>query len=265
MVICTQASYSAEPNCAPDETLTIRGQRFPVGGAVTVYLTTNPNRWGPSATVNVSCAASAIVDANPLTCVVPRIDPEIAPYFYGMPNLVVASFPGLQLMTNSLASFIVAYPDMPVLTSVSGCEVSNGSLMVQRCRGGDVLTIQGMKLNCTNALLYGAGAGEPRALNCTFLPQWTPTEVRCQLLNITEETAGYVLADVGYAMTWVPPKLDSYSTTIVKRFSMSWTWDPPPKPQIPQSDEAGGWLGEGVVAAAVVVPLVCWRRCSQPG
>jgi hypothetical protein len=95
------------------------------------------------------------VDANTLTCVVPRIGPQIALYFYGMPKLVVATFPGLQFTTNSLASFIVAYPDMPVLTSVSGCEVSRCP-MVQRCRGGDLLTIQGMRLNCINALVYGA-------------------------------------------------------------------------------------------------------------
>jgi hypothetical protein len=65
-----------------------------------------------------------------------------------------------------------------------------------------------------------------------------------------------VLENVGYAMTWVPPKLVSYSTTIVTRFSVSWTWDPLPDPQTPQSDEAGVGLGEGVIAAAVVVPLV---------
>ena len=255
MVLCTPSFSTLDPTCAPGDTLTIRGQRFPVGGTVLIYLTTNPYRWGPSVTVNVSCAASAIVSVDTLTCLIPYIDPSIAPLFYGMPNQVVAVFPGLQYYrTNALASWIVAYPDVAVLTSVSGCEASNGLLAVQRCRGGDVLTIVGTNLNCTGAIVWGRDDFRER-FDCDLLPNCTATRAQCQLVNATEESDAF-RANVSYRMTWVPPRLISYSTIIESNFFVSWTWDPLPEPSAPQQDKTEEKASEGVLVTAIVVPVV---------
>lgn len=142
-------------NCAPGATLTIRGTGFPSDPSLSVTLISNTNAM--SAPTNVSCWSPQYVNPTTLTCLIPLIDPALSSRFYGVTSSLLASFPASGMQSNVITrSYIVAFPNSPVLTSVSGCAASNGSLVVQGCRGGNVLTIQGMNFKAPPQLSLSA-------------------------------------------------------------------------------------------------------------
>ena len=191
-------------NCAPGATLTIRGTRFPSDQSLSVTLISNTNAmWAPT---NVSCWSPQYVDPTTLTCLVPLIDPALSSRFYGVTSNLLVSFPASGVQSNVITrSYIVAFPNSPVLASVSGCAASNGSLVVQGCRGGDVLTIQGMNLNGSDTTITFSDLALLQ-WGCTILPGWSNTQLQCRLPFVSPDNSP-ILEDVLYTVSWLyyPP------------------------------------------------------------
>ena len=255
-------------NCAPGATLIIRGTRFPSDPALAVTLTGNVNEMTiPS---NVPCWSPAYIDQTTLTCLIPLIDPAIALQFYGVTSSIQASFPTAGRVSNAVTNtYIVAFPNSPVLTSVSGCEVSNGSLVVAGCRGGDILTIRGSNLNGTRLSITFS------ALNlvqfaCSVLDGWTAQQLQCRLPYVTPDNSG-VQEGVLYRLLWLWYPRPTLSAVAVVRaygnpFQVVFTWAAAASALSASSTSSNltavlvGVLVPVLVAMAVAVGLMWWRR-----
>jgi hypothetical protein len=263
-----QAGYTVIAlNCAPGATLTIRGQRFTSDSALSVLLSSvNSPLTSP---VNVSCLSPTVVDSDSttLTCQIPVIDSSLSSNFYGMFSSVQAVFSTSGVTTNSIWSYVVAFPDSPVLTRVEGCEVSNGNLVVSRCRGGDVLTVSGMRLNGTGLeIRFSTPRGSPSTAfyQCTVLDGWTDSRLQCRLPYLTP-TDSPIQADLLYPAIWtqtvpIPSMRFTPSIKYGNTITLAFTWDPRPGPSSSSSNLTA--ILAGVLVPVLVVMLVMvgvWR------
>ena len=256
--------YSPDPSvqyytaCTPTSVLTIRGVNFPAGTA-SVQLTTNQIS---TAGRNVSLLQPTVVDAHTVTATIPVMDTADARAFYGTYSTVSVTFASIgQLLGPS--AYIVNPPDAPVVTAVSGCEVSNGTRAMARCRAGDVLTITGSNLNISLAEPYFSNAN--RWYDCDPLPQTSSSEAQCRLPYVNPGDSD-LQEGVAYPLQWYELRISgpTYSYAFASFISLSFTWDAPPSPAMSAASNVtaivAGVLVPVLVIAAVVVAWLMYRR-----
>ena len=259
---CTRAvSGSYLSNCWPGQTLTISGSNFPLDSpAVVVNITEQPRFYWNPITVTATCLQPRVVDSRTITCVAPTLsDPQQAFLLYGRTVRLQVDFPGTGQATNVLLpTLLLAYPDSPVITSVTGCAASLSPLSLLGCRVGDELTVRGERLwigdtsaQLSNpAPLYSAYMDYGR---CTPLPGSTNATVRCQLPQLDREK---LFLDEGaqLVLQWWQYGGD-YQVSWAKYANLTTlqlTFEPP----TPNTNGAGS--GRAVPLAAVVAPIAAF-------
>ena len=253
--------------CQPGSVLVMHATNFPTNGLPLLQLSNLSSVAAPvtPSTVNVTCGQAAQLTANSWSCVIPSMDPPTALAFYGQLTSIRAFFPSTGQSTPAVRAFIVAYPDSPVITSVSGCEVSNGSLVVSRCRSGDVLTIAGTSLNSSSAVVTFWDPMLTNSWLCTLLQPLTATSVQCRLPVVTQGDSDLAEGEY-YEMNWYDTRPGN-GFTWANPFTLSFTWDPLVAPSSGGSSSstnvtailAGVLVPVGVIAALVVAWLL-YRR-----
>ena len=267
---CTASAESLRENlpwlsplCAPGAVLTLRGSSFVSDPAVTVLLGI------PSTTAAVVCPQATRVSSTIITCVVPALNATFAAAMYGRPNSVQVRFPSANSSTNTLQGGIVAYPDSPVLTAISGCSASNGSLGLSECRPGDLLTVTGTNLNVSwpgDVSIYWFDSTVNGYIYCTPLPGGSATAVSCQLPFITPDTSS-VQEGQWLIFGWHAAVRATGGIYVGNTFAISWTWTAAPSGS--SSSSAGNAaaivasvLVPVLVLAAAVVAWAVWKRMA---
>ena len=209
LVSCTNFSpVDTNPfytSCTAGRTLTLLGSNFPKDPALAVVLSSSP---GPTALnpppVNVSCLSPAWVDSRTLTCVIPALDAVVGPRFWGVTNAVRALFPSTGQASTALSAIIVAYPDSPIVTSISGCAASSSALSVTGCKGGDVLTLRGFNLSTAASGAYIQLYDKYVSYDLvalTVLPGVTPTLMQAALPFVSPANSPFT-AGLQYQVKW---------------------------------------------------------------
>ena len=261
---------SIVPNCAPNSTLTLVGDHFVDDPLLQVQLGSVASLFGGGVEVNVSCPAPTFVSSTLVTCVVPALNATLSQLFYGVESTVQVLFPSTGQSTNAFSSRIVAWPDSPVLTSVSGCEASNGSLALVGCRGGDVITVTGSDLlfytpNITPNTNFGEGApGAPagRGLgSCTMLPGSTASLVQCRL-SYLDATNSPAQPNVQYKVNWYGSNPGYSGLLFGNVFYIAFTFDAPaasaPTTSSSSSNTMAILVGVLVPVLLLVVGVTAW-------
>ena len=264
--ICSQTSYigSPTPNCLPGSTITITGTHFPADPLLSIGLTRKGSLTGSPPAVTTMCMQPEVVDEYTITCVLPLLNASLAQIFYG--SLISLSVLTTNTSSNSFASYLIAAPDAPVLTSVSGCAANNGSLQLLGCRGGDVIVVHGSNLNGSFATttvgtmsLYWTYIG-----GCTVLPGGTSNTVQCELPYV-DATNSLALEGVQYSVQWYISTSILGSFKFGNAFYITFTWDVPSAPTSSSSSSShttailAGVLVPVLVLLAAFVAWMVWR------
>ena len=275
---CRDAGIANVPNCAPGTTVSLTGDHFPVDPLMRVVVTSTSTMM---AAVNVSCLQPTLVNANLITCVVPTLNSTLAQVFYGASTTLRVVFPSTGQTSNAYMSWLMAWPNSPLLTRVSGCEANNGSLALVRCRGGDVVTVQGSDISfysATNTLpntIIGLNA-VPNSANrgvgtCTVLPGGNSTFAQCRLPYV-DATDSLAQEGVVYDVQWYGSSAGYAGILFGNFFTVSFTFDPraSPTPEAASSSSNAMAIvvGVAVPVVVVVVGVVVWlawrrRRCIK--
>ena len=258
--------------CVPTSTLTMQGVGFPVGQQVNAQLIYNPSLVQP---INITLQSPAVVDKNTITAVIPSMTDAQARVFWGTQTgvrLAFSSTPGIR----STNAYLVAYPDSPSITSVTGCEVSAGPLTALRCRSGDVLTLQGINLKKGQARMQFWDVDDYSAWPCPAAFNDTTERVMCELPFVDPGDLELQEGAV-HQVSWMEARSANSYAFSDTWFSVSYTWLPREGPVGPDDEGGGGGGGggnAGVVVAGVLVPVllvavavvgfVVWRRVGRP-
>ena len=254
--------------CSAGSTLTVRGARFWSDPLLDVQLSTVGEMMvSPKQAVNVSCLQPTVVNARTITCVLPSlINSTLSSLFVGVVSYVRVLFPTTGQVTNAASGIIIAAPNSPVLTSVTGCAVSNGTLVVSGCRGGDVLTIRGSNLDAVGLSATFGPSSVSSWYVCTVLPDWTTSEMQCRLPYV-DATDSSIVAGVMYTMVWVVRNPLNAQTLVGHSIQLSFTWDgvpsaPPAGDASPSTTDATAVIAGVVVTVFMiaVAGLVVWLR-----
>ena len=248
--------------CPPGSQLTIRGAHLLPDPLLTIQLVIAPDWWEnqPSGGTNVTCAQSLFVDTSTLVCVLPALTGQAALDYYGLESTVLVTFPTYGLSSlNTIRGRVLAFPDSPRITSVTGCESSNGPLELLRCRGGDVLTVCGSHLNATRLSVTFGGSVRNWPFDdvgygaLTVLSPWSSAEVRLQLPFVDGGDSD-VQEDYLYLVQWLQNPYGQ-AVALGDSFHLSFTWEP--RPALEPTAASDG--SRAAVLAAVLVPtlVVC--------
>ena len=248
--------------CQPGSSLVLHTANFPASAPPTFQLSNYPSTLQPTS-INVTCGQATQLTPNSWSCVIPAtMDASTGQALYGQYGAVTAFFPSTNQATPPRRSHIVSYPDSLVITSVSGCEVSNGSLVVSRCRSGDVLTMTGSNLNISTApsiTFYDPQLTSSWA--CTLLLPLTATSVMCRLPVVNEGDSD-IMEGYPYQISWYQYRAPN-GLAWANPFTIAFTWDPLITPSNSGSSSSnvtailvGVLVPVGVIAALVAVWLL---------
>ena len=240
--------------------------RFLADPALAVVLVSQVRLQG---SVNVTCPQIVRVDSTTLACIVPSLDGTALSSLYGRSISLPALFPCSELPIVGWSGRIVASPESPVVKSVRDCEANNGSFELLRCRGGDLVMVNGAYL--LRSMVFIQFVAGYMQWSCLVLLN-SAREHYCQLPYLLPEeqeseadvpyTAHYQTTDNRVQLNYGHP------------FTLTWTWDAPTQPTESGSSSRHR-LGAGLlsvvavkpvlavlVAVAVVVVRCRWRRTS---
>ena len=237
-------------NCQPGQALTVRGMRFPDDPELAVVIRGSTIVQRP---LNVTCPQLVRVDSTMLTCVVPSLDgmAQSALYSALVDVLVVFNGSGPPALPVQVQGRMVADPQSPLVQRVSGCESNNGSHALLRCRGGDVLVVEGAYL--LHKFVFVA----PRLdqWRCRVLPNSSNERLLVELPFLLPEEKG-VLADTPYVVHYEATE-NRFQVWYGRPFTVTWTWDDAPaQPSAPSADDGRHALSSGALALVVLLPLL---------
>ena len=256
------------PNCVPGSTLTLSGDHFVDDPQLQVQVSSSSAMGGST---NISCLQPTFISSTSISCVVPLVTGSVAQLFYGQTVVLRVLFPSSGQASNGYSSRLMAWANSPVLTSVSGCEGNNGSsLVLQRCRGGDVVTVQGSNLRFYNAqrVTPNTIVGEWVAIggigSCTVLPGSSNSTVQCRLPYV-DATNSLAQADLQYRVNWYGSTDGFGGLLFGNPFVVSFTWEPRAAPSPPTSSTTGMAVLIGVLVPVLLVVVaasawLAWRR-----
>ena len=252
--------------CLPGQVLTVVGSGFPTPFDADTAVVIG----GPATQSTVMCAPVVQVDLNSLTCTLPSLNASLASALYGQYNSVRVRFPSSGLTTNSISGFTLSYPNSPVLTAVSGCSASNGTLALTGCRPGDVVTITGRLLNSSSlantyiAWFDSVGGGY---IYCTPLAA-TDSSLQCRLPYLTQDTSSIQEGQLLTFLLEATAQPDTGRIFGSQPFQMTFTWQPPPTPKQTAASNTtavvAGVLVPLLVLALCVLALLWYRRARKP-
>ena len=239
--------YVGNIYCLPGETLTVRGMRFPADPELAVvFVELDSQR---QLLDNATCAQLVRVDSTTLTCTVPSLDGTPLSALYDSNIALQVVFSGSQLSTADTGGRFIASPESAVIANVSGCEANNGSFGLLRCRGGDVVVLQGAHLLRLVVLMQFSTSYD--SSSCLVLPNSTNERVSCQLPFILPEDDS-VRADVPYTVHYLTYD-DRLQPSYGHPFTLTWTWAAPASAS---GNTAQKQLGAGLLAVATVLPVL---------
>ena len=236
------------PNCLPGTTVTISGSNFLPD--VQVILTDDLRK------LSTTCLTPRVVDKNTVICVLPVFQNATeARLMYGRNVRLSLFFPSTTQTTNTLLVYILfAYPDSPILRSITGCEASTGPLSLSRCRSGDVVTVQGANLiGGRNSGVTLVSQSRVVSGSCALLPESSNTTVLCRVPDLDDSS--YVqdgdVVYIYYELSFYDGQLSWNKYGNLSSFTF--TLDPvavPAPPSDPSDDSSS------VNVAAIVAPVV---------
>ena len=154
--------------CAEGTAVTISGNNFVAGDATATVLFTytqnGPRRnwpaWVPaSGNLSVACSGVSVTSTTSVSCTLPSLSSvaNASNAFYGNYVATQVTFSSGAVASNNLYMTVYAYPNAPVVTSVSGCARTNSALSLSGCSSSSILTINGQNLwNATSAGPWGS-------------------------------------------------------------------------------------------------------------
>ena len=267
---CLSSGLTLVPNCVPGSTLTLSGDHFVDDPQLQVQVSSSSAMGGST---NISCLQPTFISSTSISCVVPLVTGSVAQLFYGQTVVLRVLFPSSGQASNGYSSRLMAWANSPVLTSVSGCEGNNGSsLVLQRCRGGDVVTVQGSNLRFYNAqrvtpnTIVGewVDPGRGGLGRCTVLPGSSNSTVQCRLPYV-DATNSLAQADLQYRVNWYGSTDGFGGLLFGNPFVVSFTWEPRAAPSPPTSSTTGMAVLIGVLVPVLLVVVaasawLAWRR-----
>ena len=235
-------------NCPPGSTLTLQGSNFPLDPLVSVAITTSlaPTQWA-----SALCGQATVVNSRTITCAVPSLNATLAPLLYGDQNSIRAFFPSTSQQTNPMLAQVMAYPDSPVITSVSGCQSSNGPLTLLGCSPGSVLTLSGANLAMTPLSSISIEFDDPwYYFNEVCIPlSASNSSVQCQLPLITTDSSSI---EEGQLLTFTyTAAVTTRSSYRANPFQLVFTWTSPTS-----SSSSSSSSNSAAIIAAVLVPVL---------
>ena len=248
--------------CYEGGLITIAGNNFPSSDSTLLvnmtYMPMGPSFQRPAyaqSAVSIFCSSPSILSSSAISCTLPYLSQQTGAaanaslLFYYAPVWLQLSFASGSSLTNTFPLQMYNYPNAPIISSVTGCAVSNSALSLSNCVSGNVLTIAGTNLfNGTWVEVQPVTQGFA-SWSCLPLT-YTASLITCELPTFDPEVSP-VSSGVTYTMQVA---VEQSGFGIVLEPSNAFYLDY--GGVYSGSSSSSGLSRSGIIAVAVVVPVV---------